>query len=148
MQWSGICLSMQEMRVRSLGQEDPLEKGKATQSSILAWRIPWTGEPDGLQSTGVTKSRTWLKMHAQWNRVPAFKVTENCFIVQSLSCIQPCPRGFSRQEYWSGLPFLSPGELSDPGIKPGSPALLAASLLSELPGKSQFLGSQTNFHFN
>ena len=38
------------MRVRSLGQEDPLEKEMVTHSSILAWRIPWTEEPGGLQS--------------------------------------------------------------------------------------------------
>ena len=42
--------AMQETRVRSLGQEDPLEKGRATHSSILAWRIPWTEEPGRLQS--------------------------------------------------------------------------------------------------
>ena len=42
----------QEMWVRSLGQEDPLEKEMATHSSILAWRIPWTEEPGGLQSIG------------------------------------------------------------------------------------------------
>ena len=42
--------------------------------------------------------------------------------------------GFSRQEYWSGLPFISPGDLPDPGIEPGSPALEADSLLSEPPG--------------
>ena len=41
---------MQEMWVRSLGQEDPLEKEMATHSSILAWEIPWTEEPGGLQS--------------------------------------------------------------------------------------------------
>ena len=41
---------MQEMEVQSLGQEDPLEKGLATYSSILAWRIPWTEKPGGLQS--------------------------------------------------------------------------------------------------
>ena len=40
--------------------------------------------------------------------------------------------GFSRQEYWSGLPFPSLGDLSDPGIKPGSSALQADSLLTEL----------------
>ena len=40
---------MQEMRVQSLGQEDVLEKDMATHSTILAWRIPWTEEPDGLQ---------------------------------------------------------------------------------------------------
>ena len=43
---------MQETRVQSLGQEDPLEKGKATHSSILAWRILWTEEPGGLEFKG------------------------------------------------------------------------------------------------
>ena len=42
----------QEIQVQSLGQEDPLEKGMATLSSILAWRIPWTEEPGRLQSMG------------------------------------------------------------------------------------------------
>ena len=42
--------AMQEIQVRSLGQEDPLLKGMANHSSILAWRIPWTKEPGGLQS--------------------------------------------------------------------------------------------------
>ena len=44
--------AMQETRVPSLGQEDPLEKGMATHASILAWRIPWTEQPDKLQSIG------------------------------------------------------------------------------------------------
>ena len=43
---------IQETQVPSLGQEDPLEKEMATHSSILAWEIPWTEEPDGLQSMG------------------------------------------------------------------------------------------------
>ena len=43
---------MQEMQIRSLGQEAPLEKEMATHSGILAWKIPWTGEPGGLQSMG------------------------------------------------------------------------------------------------
>ena len=43
--------------------------------------------------------------------------------------------GFSRQEYWSGLPFPSPGGLPDPGIEPRSPALEAEALTSEPPGK-------------
>ena len=42
----------QEMQVQFLGQEDPLEEGMTTYSNILAWRIPWTEEPGGLQSTG------------------------------------------------------------------------------------------------
>ena len=44
--------AMQETQVGSLGWEDPLEKEMATHSSVLAWRIPWTEEPGGLQSTG------------------------------------------------------------------------------------------------
>ena len=44
--------AMQEIRVQSLGEEDPLEVGMATHSSILAWRMPWTEEPGGLQSIG------------------------------------------------------------------------------------------------
>ena len=48
------------MWVRSLGQEDPLEKGMATHSSVLAWGIPWTEQPGGLQSTGWQKSWTEL----------------------------------------------------------------------------------------
>ena len=47
--------------------------------------------------------------------------------------------GFSRQEYWSGLPFPSPGDLPDPGIKPRSLALQADALSSEPPGKSPIL---------
>ena len=45
--------AMWETWVRSLGQEDPLEKGMATHSSILAWRTPWTEKPGGLQSMGL-----------------------------------------------------------------------------------------------
>ena len=43
----------QETQVRSLGQEDPLEEGMATHSSILAWRVPWTEVPGGLRSVGL-----------------------------------------------------------------------------------------------
>ena len=67
--------------------------------------------------------------------------------VKSLSCVRllatpwtvayraPPPMGFSRQECWSGLPFPSPGDLPDPGVEPGSPALQADALPSEPPGK-------------
>ena len=51
--------AMQETQVRSLGQEDPLEKGMATHSSILSRSIPWTEEPGGLQSMGL---QSWTQM--------------------------------------------------------------------------------------
>ena len=50
--------AMQETRVQSLGQEDPLEKGVATNSSFLAWRISWTEEPGGLQSMRLQRDPT------------------------------------------------------------------------------------------
>ena len=46
-----------ETQLLSLGQEDPLEKGISTHSSVLAWKIPWTEEPGGLQSTGLQRVR-------------------------------------------------------------------------------------------
>ena len=61
-QWASLAYqmvknlpAMQQTEVRSLGQEDPLEKGMATHSSILAWRIPWTEEPGRLQSMGLQR---------------------------------------------------------------------------------------------
>ena len=50
--------AMQETQVQSLGQEDPLEKGMSTHSSILAWRIPWTEEPGRLHSWGCKRDMT------------------------------------------------------------------------------------------
>ena len=61
-QWKRFRLPMQETRVPSLGQEDPLEEGMATCSSILAWEIPWTEEPGGLQPTG---SQSQMRLSAQ-----------------------------------------------------------------------------------
>ena len=49
--------AMQETWVQSLGQEDPLEKEMATHSSILAWEVPWTEKPGGLQSVGLQRVR-------------------------------------------------------------------------------------------
>ena len=72
-------------------------------------------------------------------------------VLSHFSCVQffpapwtvahqaPMSMGFSRQEYWSGLPFLSPEDLPNPGIEPRSPSLQADSLTSEPPGKPQLL---------
>ena len=53
----------------------------------------------------------------------------------TVACQAPLSMGFSTQEYWNGLPFPSPGDLPNPGIEPGSPALQADALSSEPPGK-------------
>ena len=65
-------------------------------------------------------------------------------IPQTVACQAPLSMGFSRQEYWSGLPFPSPEDLPDPGIESGSPVLQADSLSFELQGRpleSDWVGS-------
>ena len=62
---------MQESRVHSLGQEDPLEKGMETHSSILAWRIPWSEEPGGLQSMGSQSVRQYWAANVYY---PSFSI--------------------------------------------------------------------------
>ena len=61
----------------------------------------------------------------------------------TITCQAPLLMGFSRQEYWSGLPFPSPGDLPDPGIEPVSPGLQADSLPTELRGKP-YMGRRGN----
>ena len=105
---------------------------------FFVWRIPWTEETGGIQFMGSHRVR-----HNWSNLAHTMKVK-----VKSLSCVRlfatpwtvayqdPRSMGFSRQEYWSGLPFPSPGDLPDPGIEPGSSALQADASPSEPPGKS------------
>ena len=72
----------------------------------------------------------WLILQCKWlSRVRLFV---------TVAYQAPLSMGLSRQEYWSGLPFPSPGHLPNPGIKPRSPALQVASLLSEPPGKRSY----------
>ena len=66
-------------------------------------------------------------------------VAKSCLTLATLWTVAhqaPLSMGFSREEYWSGLPFPSPGDFPDPGIEPGSLALQADSLPTELPGKT------------
>ena len=60
--------AMWETQVQSLGWEDPLEKEMATHSSIIAWKIPWTEEPGGLQSMGSQMSDTNERLHFHFHR--------------------------------------------------------------------------------
>ena len=65
----------------------------------------------------------------------SYSVVSNSATPWTVAHQAPLSMRFSRQEYCNGLPCAFPGDLPDPGIKPGSPALHADSLLSELPGK-------------
>ena len=137
-----------------------------THCSILAWRIPWTEEPGGLPSTVLQRvEHDWAHTQLSLKEVISIKEPGSCRLLgrgcvcvvvtppaaaaaESLSRVQLCATlwtaarkaplsiGFSRQEYWSGLPCPPPGGLPDPGIKPWSPALQADSLLLSHQGKS------------
>ena len=99
----------------------------------------------GLLLYSYVKVDVWLRVDAQI--ILMNKLIVKYSIVKSLSCVRlfvtlwavaylaSLSMGFSRQEYWSRLPFPSPGELPDPGIEPRSPALEADALTSEPPGK-------------
>ena len=72
---------MQETVIQSLGWENPLEEEMAVHSSILAWKIPWTEEPGGLQSMESQKSQAWLSMqhaHIHSSSWYLYKLTETC----------------------------------------------------------------------
>ena len=86
-----------------------------------------------------------IKTLVSWKK--SYDKSRHAYVLSCFSCIQLfappwtvahqalLSMGFSRQEYWSGLPFPSPGGLPDPGIEPGSSALQVDGLLSELLGK-------------
>ena len=112
----------------------------ATHSSILVWEIPWTEEHGGLQSMGlqrvghdlVTKQTNKspipisLTQLLQYREIPHVYTLFYIFTLMTLWTVAhqaPLYMDFFRQEYWSGLPFPSRGDLPDPGIEARSPTL-------------------------
>ena len=85
------------------------------------------------------QSGFWTKtsLAVQWLKLLAFSAAGMDSTPRTVTHQTPLSTGFSRQEYWSGLPFPSPGYLPDAGIEPESPALQANSLPSELPERPQ-----------
>ena len=73
-----IYLPVQETKVPSLGWENLLEKEMATHSSVLAWKIPWTEEPGGLQCIGWPKSQTQL---SNYTTIKHYILENDCFLI-------------------------------------------------------------------
>ena len=112
---------MQKTQVRSLGQEDPLEKGMATDSSILAWRIPWREE--------LQWDLLWDQQRSLWDGKES-DITENFSHARLFETSWTVAHqtllsmGFSWKEYQSGSLSPPPGDLPDSGMEPASPVLL------------------------
>ena len=85
-------------------------------------------------------------LQKKWSEVKSLSHVWLFVIPWTVAYQAPPSLGFSRQEYWSGLPFPSPGDLPNPGIKPGSPVLQADALPSEPSGKS-LLPSEVDLKF-
>ena len=126
----------------------------ATHSSTLAWRNPWTEKPGGSSPQGRKESDTTEATKQQQLIYSLSIISSRSFLLLLLlshfSCVRlfaipwtvahqaPLFMEFPRQEYWSGWPCPSPGDLPNPRIKPGSPALQADSLPSEPSGKPHY----------
>ena len=95
-------LPMQRTRVQSLDQENPLEKEMATHSSILAWRIPWTEEPGGLQSMGLQRVRH------NWTTSLSFLSDIGNFVIHFVSLLALSVRKISAEfSFWKQLSIFS-----------------------------------------
>ena len=128
-----------------------MEKAMAPHSSTLAWKIPWTEDPGGLLSMGSHRvGHDWNDLAAAAAAAAAAETNKILWsnYVCELCCVQffltswtvahqvPLSMEFSRQEYWSGLPFPTPGDLPNPGIEstfPASPALAGGFFTTEPP---------------
>ena len=84
-----------------------------------------------------THTHTHTHTHTRAYVLSCFSHVWLCGTLWTVACQTPLPMGFPRQEYWSGLPFPSPGDLSHPGIKPLSPVLQEDSFTAEPPRKFQ-----------
>ena len=97
-------LTMQETWVWSLSQEDPLEKGMATHSSILVWRIPWTEEHRGLQSMGLQRvGHDWATSTFTFHR----GTTSLAFVIHLQPILNPC-KTILNHNSWEGLVHSHP----------------------------------------
>ena len=108
---------MQEMQIPSLGQEDPLEEGMASCSSILAWRIPWTEKPGRLQSIGLQRvghdRSDWVHAHMYRERMAKEEATLFFLILLCHSSVSKSLRPRGLQHARPPCPSPSPGVYSN-----------------------------------
>ena len=102
---------------------------------------PIDGSPPGSPVPGILQVKTleWVAISFSSHKSEVAQLCPTLSDSWTAAYQAPPPMGFSRQECWSGVPFPSPGDLPNPGIEPGSPALQADALPFEPPGKPHTL---------
>ena len=145
----GCCHSLGSQRQQEPSRgEKTLQAGERTGEKLEegTWqgslKAPFSAPVSQISSLVTSQLRSWTSISLLLYFVcvcVCVLVTQLCLILcdplRTIAHQAPLSMELSRQEYWSGLPCPSPGDLSDPGIEPGSPALQADSLLSEPPRK-------------
>ena len=137
---------MQETQVRLLGQKDPMEKGMATHSSILAWRIPWTESladynPSVHKELGTTEATETLWSILSLCYAQVLSHVRLCVTPGTVAHQAPLSTGILQARILKWVAMLTPsGDLPNPGIKPRPPTLQVDSLPSESPGKHMNTG--------
>ena len=121
----------------------------------LCWTVPTDGARGNLENQGEEKTllpvpsqgpeHTPFPWVSEWSRSVFETPWAVAYQAPPPTYQAPPSTGFSKREYWSGLPFPSPGDLPDPGIEPRSPALWADALTSEPPGKPTPFSYQWQF---
>ena len=171
--WHFVTVALENehpLEVPNSPGSERLLQGKGTHRNHSVWSFHdpwrnsiWNGPP-------IVRVRDWLRNLGSWllGGVPFFHlavllvrryihipiypyIAQSCslFVTPWTVAHQASPSmGFSRQEYWSGLPFPPPGDLPDPGIKLRSPALQADALTSEPPGKPEEIHGERLISFN
>ena len=135
----GQCCCSTMIKAGMLGDEFTKVPGSHITYTLADWCEGFSlGEVTGrfwVERESLTFKKRKGYSAAMFSEVKSLSCVQLFAIPWTVACQAPPSMGFSRQEYWSGLPFPSPGDLPNPGIEPGSPTLQADSLLSQPPGK-------------
>ena len=123
----------QETWFQSLGQKDPLEEGRATHSRTEVYNL--ISHLNSFPSRLPLPIKLGCSLPGVLPKVLTLVSGSKDSLIRTVAYEAPLSMEFSRQEYWSGLPYPSPGDLPDPGIEPKSPTWQADALPSEPPGK-------------
>ena len=135
--WISLWTRMDSLRPSSIFVFSQLPGDPVREQVTLSFRVAENSSFNRTHLFALIQSKGGAGRFCFWAEYVCYSLSHVWLFVTLWTVAHPAPlsMGFSRQEYWSGLPFHSPGALPNPGIEPWSPKLQAVSLQSEPPGK-------------